>query len=101
MSPVTPSLYSRSLQAKPNNKTALRGRGFTYLVQEKYALAIKDLQAAASADPSHVDTMVYLGQAQLNSGQVDQAKVAFERAVELDPSNADALEGLDAINSRR
>jgi tetratricopeptide (TPR) repeat protein len=93
--------YSRALQVSPQDNTALRGRGFTYLVQEKYALAIRDLQAAAQVDPSNVDTMVYLGQARLNNGQINEAKVAFEKAVELDPSNADALEGLDVINSRR
>jgi superkiller protein 3 len=93
--------YSRALQASPQDPTALRGRGFTYLVQEKYALAIKDLKAAAQVDPGNVDTMVWLGQALLNNGQISEAKVAFEKAVELDPSNADALEGLDLINSRR
>ena len=88
------------MKASPKSKLALRGRGFTYLVQEQYALSIKDLQVAAQVDPNHVDTMVYLGQARLNSGQYPEAKVAFEKAIELDPSNADALEGLDLISSR-
>jgi tetratricopeptide (TPR) repeat protein len=91
--------FDRALQIEPQNKDALKGRGLTFSIQEKYPDAIRDLKAAGQLDPNDAETAAYLGGALLNSGNRAEAKAAYERAIKLDPSNKDAQEGIRIINA--
>jgi tetratricopeptide (TPR) repeat protein len=92
--------YSKALGLAPSNIEALRGRGYTNLLTGRYPQAIADLRPATQAEPGHADSWLWLGQALLGAGEVDQARAALEKAIELAPDNEPAHEALDAINRR-
>ena len=92
--------YSKALSLAPSNIEALRGRGYTNLLTGRYPQAIADLRPATQADPGHADSWLWLGQALIGAGEVDQARAALEKAIELAPDNETAHEALDAINRR-
>lgn len=109
------------LTAAPNAPAAEVGLARLYLLQGKFDLAkkyaqqaadspgadasIKDLLVAANAgkldpqlkaiiEPAPEENEVSRGWAQLNQGQLNQAKAAFEKALSGDPKNLGALNGL-------
>jgi Tetratricopeptide repeat len=72
----------------------LRERAQTKLddgAPEKVASAILDLQEAVRRDPASAYRWCELGEALLESGQLDQAKAAMSRAVELAPKTPPVL----------
>lgn len=91
--------YDRALQLDPQSKEALKGRGLTFLLQEKYPEAIRDLKAASQQDPNDAETWVNLGHALVNSGNRAEGRTAYERALKLDPGNQDAQEGMRILNA--
>jgi Tetratricopeptide repeat len=72
----------------------LRERSQTKLEEgepEKVASAIRDLQEAVRRDPASAYRWCELGEALVESGQLDQAKAAMSRAVELAPKTPAVL----------
>ncbi|HEU0007900.1 MAG TPA: tetratricopeptide repeat protein [Terriglobia bacterium] len=72
----------------------LRERAQTKLKEgepEKVASAILDLQEAVRRDPASANSWCELGEALLESGQLDEAKAAMNRAVELAPKTPPVL----------
>ena len=90
--------YAKALGADPQNVAAKRGQAYTYLRQEKYTQAISLLREVVQADPNDSEAWVWLGQALLNSGNLTEARRAFEQAQKLDPGNKSAQEGLQLID---
>ena len=68
--------------------------GVAHLRSGRPAEAVRDLQAARDVLGDDPDLLVELGAAALGSGQLSLAAAAFERALELDPGNPAARQGL-------
>ncbi len=58
--------------------------------QGDYEGAFTDLQAIVEADPDNAEAQLQLGMAALRSGHEDVAQAAFQRVLELDPTQAAA-----------
>jgi tetratricopeptide (TPR) repeat protein len=71
--------------------------GVVLLLQKNWADAIPPLVHANELEPGNLQGHIWLAQAYSNSGQVNEAKTEFNRAIDIDPNNADAAKGLDLI----
>ncbi len=65
------------------------------------ARAIRDLEAASRIAPARSDIFNHLGIAYLEAGKPEAARVAFERAVDLDCTNRAAEENLKNLGVAR
>lgn len=59
--------------------------------------ALEAARALVAVDPSGAGSRVLLGNLAGRAGELDEARAAFERALELDPRSADARRGLDSV----
>jgi len=60
--------------------------GWLYLQTEKYALAVPEYETCVKLLPKSAQMQIQLGRAYLGVHQVEKAKTAFDKAVELDQS---------------
>lgn len=67
------------------------------LRQHNYAAAIQLLEKSTSANPDDAVAHAMLGYAYQMDNQRDKAVAAYKRALQLDPGNADAQEGLQEL----
>ena len=74
--------------------------GEVYGKQEKWPEALAALAKAQQLNPNFVDTYVYLGKVHFKTNQLSDAFQDYRRALELDPTNADARHDLQAVVSR-
>jgi tetratricopeptide (TPR) repeat protein len=82
-----------SLGAQKTTGVAHRQLGFYLLIDKNYPEAIRHLERAVAIEPKDVQAWVWLGQGQQNSGNRAKACECYKRALELDPAQADALNG--------
>jgi tetratricopeptide (TPR) repeat protein len=84
------ALATELLQARPQDPELLRlaGRAGVELGRDD---AVAQLEQAAAADPENPEVLRELGDALLSDGRLDEAKNAFEQAVEKRPDDVDAL----------
>lgn len=73
-------------QIAPNNYDILTNLGTLYGLQQNYSAAIEVLSKALQLQPKVAKTHVDLGLSYYYSGQLEQAKTMFDKAVELDNS---------------
>jgi Flp pilus assembly protein TadD len=78
----------------------LYGSGTAALDRGDPARAIADLERAAELVPQASEVQNHLGIAYLSAGRTDEARSAFERALELDCENAAARSNLQAVERR-
>ncbi len=76
-----------------NTAIALRQMGYYDLLQKRYAEASQKLSRAVAISPTDTQSWVWLGQAAQNSGNKEKACEAYRKALEVDPSQPDALRG--------
>ena len=90
-------------KASKNDVDNLLLLGQSYMHLKKHVDAVDALQQASEVAPKRSEVFVWLGRAWgrlaesnklLAFGRARKARVAFERAVELDPKNRDALDDL-------
>ncbi len=71
-----------------------------YLKTGKVDDAVKRAQQGALLPPESTDAYYWLGQAYQTrgaTGDVDNARTSYQRALEIDPNNADAKQALDSL----
>lgn len=73
-----------ALKITPTNYDVLSNLGTLYGLSKNYLAAINVLKKAAKLKPNVAKTQVELGLSYFNSGQLDLAKAAFDKAAELD-----------------
>lgn len=91
---------ARSVELDSTSKVqgvAYRQLGFYDLVARRYSEAIRLLERAVQLDEKDVQAWVWLGQGQQNTGNRGRALEAYRRALALDPRQADALKGIQAL----
>jgi tetratricopeptide (TPR) repeat protein len=72
--------------------------GYEYLLRKDYGRACEELERSAAIDPKQVQTWVWLGQCQQNSGRREAALEAYRKALALDPNQADAKKGIQQLS---
>lgn len=72
-------------------------RAAAYQKEGKYDAAVKDCKAALAIDPAFVKAYTRLGAAYASQKKTDDAIEAYEKALELEPSNDVARAGLDNL----
>ena len=75
--------------------------GLALSADRRYHDAIASLVVALDLDPSHLQSLVALGDAQWKLGDLAEADAAYFRAMKLRPEFADALDGLARVQESR
>lgn len=101
---VAAALLKERLKQEPHDAVAHQLLCRVYYAQDKADSAVTECERAVSDDPSRSDTEVWLGRSYgLKASQINMLSAfvvarkvagAFERAVELDPSNVQAMSDL-------
>src|SRR5579883_91042 len=73
--------------------------GMIYAKQAKWPEALEALDTAEKINPNYAMTYVYRGKIHMRTGEIGLAIQDYERALSLDPRNADAAE--DLVTARR
>ena len=89
----TETLFTRRIEVQPGDMRALAVRGNWYGENGRFDEAIADLENAVKAGLVQSDTYEKLGTAYGIKGQVDKAIEYFDKALEVDPKNMNALYG--------
>lgn len=87
-------LFERSLQVNPAGDSAKVGLGACYLfggISESPMEGILKIREVAEKDSTNVYAQMMLGKGSLLSGQYDRAIDRFEKVVQLEPENLDAI----------
>jgi len=83
--------YQKSIELKPDDAGYHNNDALALAKSKKYAEAQAELQKAAQLDPPNAAKYYYnLGAVLVNTGQNDAAGEAFKKAIDTDPTYADA-----------
>ena len=74
----------------PNYKDLMQMELNIYLNEKKYDLAKQMVEDELKADPANKDNYFLLGQLNREMGEMEKAKDAFRKVLEIDPKNFDA-----------
>jgi tetratricopeptide (TPR) repeat protein len=80
---------------------ALTARGMSYLQTKNYPAATTDLSAARDLQPNAPTSYTNLAAAAAAQGRADESIQLYERALQLDATNFDALNGLFNLHAAR
>jgi tetratricopeptide (TPR) repeat protein len=80
-----------------NTALALQRLGYYELLDKAYGPAVGHLERAVTINDKDVQSWVWLGQGHQNAGNRAKACEAYARALALDPGQADALKGKQAL----
>ncbi len=80
---------------------AYNNRGYYYLAESRYPLALADFNEAIALNPKVARVWVNKGSVFAEENKNDSAYVCFERAIELKPDYPEALSNRGGIRSRR
>jgi tetratricopeptide (TPR) repeat protein len=72
--------------------------GYDFLYRDKTELAIEVFKLALSTDPQNANLYDSLGEAYYRAKDYERSKVNFEKSLDLNPDNTNAIEHLKAIN---
>lgn len=89
-----------AIASLPLFASSLTDRADSAYAAEDYALATQFYNQAIKDDGTSSDLYYNLGNTYYRQGKNAQAILAYERALRLDPSNADARANLDFVNER-
>jgi tetratricopeptide (TPR) repeat protein len=90
-----------SALALEHNAHAYALEGMVYGKQNKREQALEALHQAEKIDPNFAPTYVYRGNVYEVGGDLVHAREQYEKALQLDPTNSAAKQGLQRLNQRR
>ena len=85
-------LAQTAYEEMPRNAQVSNTLGFVYLKRNLPTLAVKPLEQSVARSPANPTYQYHLGLAYAGTRQVDRARAAFERALELDPNGPQVQE---------
>ncbi|MGH7264607.1 MAG: YaiO family outer membrane beta-barrel protein, partial [Candidatus Rokuibacteriota bacterium] len=94
-------LFSRRLEAHPDDVDARTGRAGVLARLERHADALADYDRAVAAAPADAESWVGRGRVLSRLGRLAEAEGDFRRAVGLDPRSAEAQTALGDVLSRQ
>jgi Flp pilus assembly protein TadD len=82
-------LIQKALELEPENGYYIDSLGWAYYQQGRYSDAVRELRRAVELTRGKEDAVIYdhLGEAYLKAGDEPAALSAWEKALELDPTN--------------
>jgi len=89
--------YRMSLDAHTENYDALTGIGICLLEQEKYIESMTYIRRALAINEDAADSWVYLAEAYVGLEDIDNALMAYIKAITLDPDQPDTLMAIGNI----
>ena len=89
--------YTRAAALVPPTSDDLKVVGLDYVLLDDYPDAIKWLEKSVALDGQNKDAWYYLGRAYYSKSRLGQARQAFQKILDLDPSNARAENNLGLI----
>ncbi len=90
-------MYRAAVAADSTSGDALRGAGLALVLMDNCTEAQGYLQRATVLDPQHVQGHIWLAQTYSKCHDIPNAKIQFNQALEIDPTNTEASRGLDII----
>ncbi|HTX77106.1 MAG TPA: tetratricopeptide repeat protein [Terracidiphilus sp.] len=79
-------MFRAAVAANPKEPNAHFGLGYLLWTQKQYPEAATQFQAELANDPSHAQSMLYLGDTELQLNKPDDARPWLEKAVKQEPS---------------
>ncbi|EXJ83645.1 stress-induced-phosphoprotein 1 [Capronia coronata CBS 617.96] len=90
--------FSQAIELDPSNHVLYSNRSGAYASLREYQKALEDAQKTTKIKPDWAKGWGRKGAAQHGVGDLVGAKDSYEEALKLDPTNAQAKSGLDAVN---
>jgi tetratricopeptide (TPR) repeat protein len=81
-------MFRAAVKADPKMPNVHFGLGYLLWTQKQYPEAARELQAELDNDPGHVQSLVYLADANIQLNKMDVARPLLEQAIKLDPSQS-------------
>lgn len=88
--------YDKAIKLDPSNHIYFSNRAAAYSMMGEHFKALEDAKQSCSLNPSYSKAFNRLGKAHLALGEPEEAVKAFERAVELEPKDANLKASLEA-----
>jgi len=86
--------YTQSIKHNPEDPRVFSNRAACYTKLAEFGLALKDIEVCLRLDPKFVKAYLRKGAISLTLKETAKAKEAYQRALEVDPNNTEAREGL-------
>ena len=92
-------MIRKALEIQPDNGAYVDSLGWLYFKQGKFKEAIKELEKASSLleDPVIND---HLGDVYLKTGDIEKAKLNWQKSLELDPKHDEVQKKIEELNKR-
>ena len=84
--------FDQAVKLSPDVFPFLYNRGTAALMLHKDDIAIADFKKATSLDPTSEDAFIGLGKSYVDARRYAEAVTAFEKALALNPKNADIMD---------
>jgi tetratricopeptide (TPR) repeat protein len=96
-------LFERSLKINPENDSSKVGLGATILFGglDTPMEGILKIRSVAEKHPDNIYAQITLGEASMMSGQVDKAIERFNKVLEVDPNNLQAILFMADVNEKK
>lgn len=89
--------YQEILTIDAQHSLANYRLGLIYYNRQEYDEALSYVQRVVDLYPSDYYSVVLLGWINLKMGKIREARILFEKALQISPGDSSALEGLDAV----
>jgi len=97
--PVAFETYEAAMAADSSSADAQRGAGLALLLMDRCGDAVPYFIQSTTMDPDNVQGHVWLAQTYSKCKDLARAKEEFNKALELDPTNGPASQGLQIIRN--
>lgn len=88
--------YSKAIKIDPSNAIYFSNRAAAYSMMGEHFKALEDAKQSSKLNPSYSKAYNRLGKAHLALGEPEEAVVAFEKALELEPKDVNIKASLEA-----
>ena len=95
------TLIGKALELEPENGYFIDSLGWAYYQQGKYADALRELKRAVDRTKEDPVILEHLGDAYLKNGLDNEALVAWEKALKIDPTADGVKKKVDELQERR
>ncbi|XP_045447472.1 stress-induced-phosphoprotein 1 [Melitaea cinxia] len=92
--------YSEAIKRNPDDPKLYSNRAACYTKLAAFDLGLKDCEQCCKLDPKFIKGWIRKGKILQGMQQPAKALNAYQKALELDPSNAEALEGYRACSTQ-
>ncbi|MEK7347888.1 MAG: tetratricopeptide repeat protein [Candidatus Eisenbacteria bacterium] len=97
--PVAYETYEAAMAADSASADAQRGAGLSLLLMDRCGDALSYFLQSTAMDPNNVQGHVWLAQTYSKCKDLTRAKEEFNKALEIDPTNGPASQGLQIIRN--